>query len=140
MAEKSENHQQPFFRPSKRRKVFAKRTTDDDQGKDERQSSTVTEDVSGGDLNASEEDSSRLASVVRRPAAKKHGIGFSSSGAAARQDVPTETALVPVVEADAGSVLQSDRFTKPTGDVGVVEDKHLYVLPTTGVERFSDQG
>lgn len=135
MAEIPENHQESLFRLSRRRKVFKKRTFEDHQGAEEKIFGTAELDESSEGVNAVQEDPNELLPVVRRPAAKKHGISFSSSGAAnqgtARQDVPFESAFVPVVEKEAGSVLQSDRFTKPTGKVDVVEDKHLYVKPIT---------
>lgn len=137
MAENSEHHQEPLFRPNKRRKVFRKRTVEDDEGTEERQSGNAELDGATVDVNALHEDSSERLPVVRRPVAKKHGIGFSSGGATnqgpSRQDEATETALVPVVDKEAGSVMHSDRFTKPTGNVGVVEDKHLYVKPVASI-------
>ncbi|KAK4497934.1 hypothetical protein PRZ48_010590 [Zasmidium cellare] len=126
MAENAEEAREALFRPSKRRKVFRKRVTGDEDAEG-RQDGIAELTGSNGDVNAVEEDSHEGLSVVRRPAAKKHGIGFSSNDATnqtvVRQDV--STALVPVVEQEAGNALQSDRFTKPTGNAGVVEDKHL---------------
>lgn len=131
--ETSEPQQEALFRPSKRRKVFRKRVAGDDQDAEERQGSSAELDGSGGDVNAVQEDFNHSLPVVRRPTAKKHGISFSSSNApnqgATNQVAPTETALVPVIEQETGNSLQGDRFTKPTGNVGVVEDKHLYVKP-----------
>lgn len=137
MAENPEPQQGALFRPSKRRKVFRKRVAEDDQVAEERQGSVAEFNGSSGDANAVQEGSNDLPPVVRRPAAKKHGISFSTNGAAnqgiTRQDISTEVALVPVIEQDVGNALQSDRFTKPTGNVGVVEDKHLYVSPVVCV-------
>lgn len=133
MAENPEPQQEALFRPSKRRKVFRKRVAGDDQDGEDRQGSTAELDEPSGDVNAVQEDHNQSVPVVRRPAAKKHGISFSTSGAAnqsiASEGLSTRMALVPVIEQEAASALQSDRFTKPTGNVGVVEDKHLYVSP-----------
>lgn len=133
MAENPEPQQEALFRPSKRRKVFRKRVGGDDHDAEGRQGSIAELDGPSGDVKAAPEDYNQSVPVVVRPAAKKHGISFSSSDAAnqgiARQGVLNETALVPVIEQEVGNALASDRFTKPTGNVGVVEDKHLYVKP-----------
>ncbi|KAF2173579.1 hypothetical protein M409DRAFT_15857 [Zasmidium cellare ATCC 36951] len=129
MAENAEESREALFRPSKRRKVFRKRVAGDDGDGEERREGAAEFDGSSGNVNPVQENPNDTLSAVKRPAAKKHGISFSSSLAAnqsaARQDVSKEFALVPVVDQGAGNALRSDRFTKPTGNVDVVEDKHL---------------
>ena len=143
MAENPDDPQAPLFRPSKRRKVFRKRIAEEDDQAAELQEDAAELDESRGATDPSQQDANEQQPVVRRPVAKKHGIGFSSSGTAnpgaGRQDVPTETALVPVVDKEAGDALRSDRFTKPTGKASVVEDKHLYVQLLITIKQVSVQ-
>lgn len=114
---------EPLFKANKRRKVIRRRHQDDDQ-----ESGVPAVPAQQQESNDDGEDLGPA--IVRRPVAKKHGMGFSSSGAvkASTGGEPTETALVPAQPGRLEETVQSERFVKPTGKV-VVEDKHLYVGP-----------
>lgn len=103
------------FRANKRRKVIRKRNIDD------------LDELAA---DHSEEELTNRISTVRLPAARKHGIGFSSAAAqpAIESTTVVETALVPF-QKDEDEASVHDRFTKPTGKADVVEDKHLYDQP-----------
>lgn len=115
------------FRANKRRKIYRKRNVDDeDDGV-----SLPTEGAS--DVGS---EAQQRTQTVKRPVAKKYGIGFSTAGSKAlpEETTPTVTAMVPFQgpELDDDQAA-NDRFVKPAGKTAVVEDKHLYVFP--GVER-----
>ncbi|EME42080.1 hypothetical protein DOTSEDRAFT_89573 [Dothistroma septosporum NZE10] len=122
MVEDANTTSESLFRSAKRRKVFRKRTTDEDAPEDPLDA-TANEPRSHILQN---ESSAEHQPVVRRPAAKKHGIGFSSGSTTGQMTDQTDMqmALVPVVKQDEAEVIPIDRFMKPTGKV-VVEDKHL---------------
>ena len=111
------------FRANKRRKVIRKRNVDDLDESARPESQEIAADQS-------EEESMNRVSTVRRPVARKHGIGFSSAAAqpAIESTAIVETALVPF-QKDENEASAHDRFTKPTGKAEVVEDKHLYDQP-----------
>ena len=123
MSEGADVPSESLFRASKRRKVFRKRANEKDTPSD----TVGAIEANPGPQN---EDLSEQPSIVRRPAAKKHGIRFSNHATAGEVTVQSNTqmALVPVVKQDEADVAQTDRFMKPTGKV-VIEDKHLYVAP-----------
>lgn len=100
---------EPAFRSAKRRKIIPrKKSTDSGQ------------ESTGGSTGSS--------LAHRRPLTKKHGATFSSvsRGGAAPQasDGDEESAVVPFVQ---DVEVENERFMKPTGKVGVAEDKHMYV-------------
>lgn len=114
---------EPLFKANKRRKVIRRRHQDEDQG-------SGAPAVPAQQRESIDDGEDSGPAIVKRPIAKKHGMGFSSSGAAKAStsgDV-AETALVPAQSGRLEEAVQSERFVKPTGKV-VVEDKHLYVVP-----------
>lgn len=109
-----------LFRVNKRRKIYRRRNVDeqDDDG------SSATPDSPEADSGMRGQTQ-----LVRRPLAKKHGIGFSTAGSkpAQQEDVATQTAVVPFQPAENEDQATHDRFVKPAGKAAVIEDKHLYV-------------
>lgn len=72
-----------------------------------------------------------LTSLVQRPAMKKKGIAFSSSGRPAISNNESDMAMVPFQDNQTEVYAESDRFIKPMGKTEIVEDKHLYVITRT---------
>lgn len=122
-----------LFRANKRRKIHRKRNIDDND--DDGPSRT---DVSlGADSEAQEQTQ-----TVKRPAARKHGLGFSTAGnkVIPEAETSTQTAMIPFKPEEDDDQAAHDRFVKPAGKAAVVEDKHLYVYSTRsrhGAERSS---
>jgi hypothetical protein len=116
------------FRINKRRKVVFRKRFDED----EESASEVPSGMPTGVANivTGDETPSALTSdlhlVRRRPNGKKHGIAFTASGMQA-QEVNAEQAMVVAPQSEDAVTTANDRFVKPTGRVGVAEDKHLYV-------------
>ena len=120
---------EPLFRANKRRKVFRKRG--DSNGSNEALPS-VPVAPNEAEFNVDQGQSDVAGGVLRlekKGGARKYGIGFSSTDGRRNpeQEQGGETALVPMSEKGAKEVLANDRFVKPTGRVGVTEDKNMYV-------------
>lgn len=121
-----------LFRSNKRRKVFRKKDTEDDA----RESPDLAADAQALVLSTAATDDEDVGASIgrafkparRRPFAKPHGIAFAAAATSARS-TEMEDVLLPAHDDDghAEALVQTDRFVKPTGRVGVVEDKHLYV-------------
>ncbi|KXS95065.1 hypothetical protein AC579_2111 [Pseudocercospora musae] len=118
-----------LFRPSKRRKVFRKRNLGEAQEEEEAaMGNAPPKERNGNDGRDDVEESSSVSSAIRRPTAKKHGIGFGGSGsgtsAAMKEASSADHALVPR-ESQVSAAAKADRFVKPMGKAEVIEDKHL---------------
>jgi hypothetical protein len=116
------------FRINKRRKVFRKRLDEDEDMPDAR----ISPALSANPPSNMEEPTilaSDLNLVRRRPIVKKHGIAFTAGGTQSL-DRNDEQAMILVPQSLDELRAANDRFVKPTGRVGVVEDKHLYVCST----------
>lgn len=124
MSEGAEQQADALFKPNKRRKVFRKRHTEDEEDK-----SAATHQLPG-EANAMdiEGDDDDKTMVVRRPHNKKPGIAFgvSAKQSSQQQTVSLKTALVPLQNQESATI-PGDRFIKPVTKAEVVEDKHLYV-------------
>lgn len=133
MSESADAPADALFRPSKRRKVFRKRNLDDDQ-EDTVVGNQPQKEPSPNNGGDHVNQSTNLSSVVRRPNAKKYGIGFGGSGNSAgmKEASSAENALVPR-GSQVSAAAQVDRFVKPIGKAEVVEDKHLYVHVTSSL-------
>lgn len=123
MPESTESAADALFRSTKRRKIYRKRNADDqdDDGSLETSGSSK--------INAEAQNQAQL---VKRPFAKKHGIGFSTAGSKPAQDQGsvTETSVVPLQTGGDDDRTAHDRFVKPAEKTAVIEDKHLYVFST----------
>jgi hypothetical protein len=114
------------FRINKRRKVFRRRLDEDEDGLDAR----ISPVLSANAPSHMEEPAvltSDLNLVRRKPVVKKHGIAFTASGMQAL-DRSDEQAMILIPQSQDETSAVNDRFVRPTGRVGVVEDKHLYVF------------
>lgn len=122
------------FRPSKRCKVARKPTYQDST--EDAASPSIGEPQrlrSNHEFEYVAEASGGVAQVQRRGGARKLGISFSSNESArmkAQSNPHEERALVPVGEDSASDFPTNDRFVKPTGRVGVTDDRHMYVQLT----------
>lgn len=109
------------FRANKRRKMIRKRNLDDLD-----EAARIEPQDTGADV--SEDNSKGLLSTVKRPAMRKHGIGFSTAGSQQQGPDATavvETALVPT-QNNEEEPSPHNRFKKPTEKAAVVvEDRHL---------------
>lgn len=115
-----------LFRANKRRKVLRKRNIDEDQASPHERAS---DPLDPSEIeSAAGSHSPDILPTVKRPVAKKHGIGFTSSKRSPPRDATaTEVALVPRQAGSPQDLTQHDRFIKPTGKLDVIEDKHMYV-------------
>ena len=119
--------QEPLFRANKRRKIFRKR---DVANEEEGQTANARPESSSLEAYKDEKDAAIALPTIIKPAAKRRGLGFSSAGQqrTSNGNTNTEMALVPMPEEqEEQEGIPTDRFVRPTGKVGVVEDKHLYV-------------
>lgn len=130
MSEATSSAGEALFRANKRRKIYRKRNVDDETD----EGSLRNEDPNGLDSK-----SQQGTATVRRPAARKYGIGFSTAGSKTiPEEMPaTTTAMVAFQPEQDDDQAAHDRFVKPAGKTAVVEDKHLYVFSKTArfVER-----
>jgi hypothetical protein len=119
------------FRINKRRKVvFRKRLHEDDDEPSDQPPAASAAAATNGSSGTAEPSvfTSDLHLVRRRPLGKRQGIAFTASGSQA-PDQPEEQAMILAVQGQDGIAAANNRFIKPTGRVGVAEDKHLYVCP-----------
>ena len=126
-----------IFRSSKRRKIVRRRGESESNDEDGVIGQLVEAEQSEAPItkhfhenNAQEEHG--IDSVTRARSSRgvrKQGIGFSSSvnRRHAEQEEHEEMALIPAAGTDTLEVMHSDRFVRPTGRVGLSEDKHMYV-------------
>jgi len=136
------NTKASLFRPSKRRKVFRKRVEDDDQHDLEPATNAdnlidrppppieVPQDAARPQYPNQPSGAMR---VQRRPgAAKKAGVGFSSSGT--RTDHTTTDAhsadtnalaIERIEPTGSAAAIAANRFTAPRGQAVAKEDKHM---------------
>lgn len=129
---------EPLFRTTKRRKIVRRRaehdSTDEDgligQLETEQSEAPITKHLH--DNNALEEHGAGGVTRAKgNRGVRRQGIGFSSAGSRRHTEQDhEEMALVRVAGNEVSEVMQSDRFVKPTGRVGLSENKHMYVLPS----------
>lgn len=127
--------EEPPFRINKRRKVvFRKRFDEDEDPASEAPLETPTGAANG--VNGNEVPStlnSDLHLVRRRPIGKKHGIAFTATTTQLQEENADDLAMVLAPQGEDTLATANDRFVKPTGRVGVAEDKHLYVLTSSRI-------
>lgn len=123
-----------LFRASKRRKVVRKRPHQD--GPDDEPSPLALAHESGTAITKHHQENDEngvdgMTRVQKKGPVKKFGIGFSSADSSryTGQEQLEEQALIAVSEDGVSEIPKNDRFVRPTGRVGVTEDKHMYVLP-----------
>jgi hypothetical protein len=116
------------FRINKRRKVvFRKRFDEDEDPAPVNYSGTPINVANGANDNAvSPALTSDLHLVRRRPIVRKHGIAFTATGTQLQEE-NADLAMILAPQGEDALSTANDRFVKPTGRVGVAEDKHLYV-------------
>lgn len=122
---------EPLFRANKRRKVFRKRTEAEDEDDDVPASMTppALESVSNGSASKIAEPALGVLRVDKRATTNKRGIGFSSTQQRRQDDAEEDTegrAVTLAPQTEVQDVSDIDRFVRPTGRVGVTEDKHMY--------------
>ena len=120
------NMTDPLFRANKRRKVFRKRKDDGEEAKEQSDSEAVQQS------NGEDHEVNQRLRALRKPAARKHGIGFTSSNAprSEEHDENEDREMMPMHPERQQHIAQADRFVKPTGRIAVGEDKHMYVTLT----------
>jgi len=127
MADESVN---AMFRPSKRRKTFRRRADDEDdhtQHAIARQSTNVEHDRIADTPSDQEKDMQALQS--RRPTkARRTGVNFSSASSPRPSGQTQETAIVKIDPTQGAAITAAGRFTAPTGQAVMKEDKHMWVL------------
>lgn len=138
-----ETPDEPIFRANKRRRVIRKRSISDPLEESFTRSEAPAENadalITKHGSESEEDGASALMRVQKKGGVRKHGIGFSKADGRqhGKQQQNEETALVPGRQDEAETPAQNDRFVKPTGRVGMAEDKHMYV-PL--VQPFWSQG
>ena len=119
---------EPIFRAFKRRKIQRKRANNEED-----EARSESEDRQDGGTTTPHEqldDTGRVMRVERRPAARKGGIAFTSGvSKSANTGESQEMAMVLADTTQLQEQIQNDRFIKPTGRAGVVQDKHMYAHP-----------
>ena len=126
---------EPLFRSSKRWKVIRNRR-DSDDAEEPQEPKTITKQED----ERTEDNSSGIMRAQKKSAIRKNGIGFSNiDGRRTNDQYPSQELALAVaddcVEPEAAG---SDRFVRPTGNVGVTEDKHMYVLQAAIIKlRYS---
>jgi hypothetical protein len=127
--------EEPPFRINKRRKVvFRKRFDEDEDLASEKPSETpagVANGVNGNEVHSTLNSDLHL--VRRRPFGKKHGIAFTATATQLQEENADDLAMVLAPQGEDALLTANDRFVKPTGRVGVAEDKHLYVLTSSRI-------
>lgn len=130
-----------LFRASKRRKVFRKRPDEDDDQDDqnpalqERQGSQPLLEASrcngtivrGNEVVKDSPTAERSASH-RSGAARRSGVGFSNSRTQRTTDSAEPNERNAIIRSDPGQsaiTAAASRFTMPTGQVAVKDDKHM---------------
>jgi len=119
------------FRPSKRRRTFRKRDIDED---DHAQNESAEKHfnpqhhliIEGANDNVGDEH----ASLSRRPGkARRIGVNFSSASSSRPSDLTTEMTIARLEPTQSATSAAAGRFTAPTGQAVMKEDKHMWVLP-----------
>ena len=124
---------EPLFRASKRRKILRKRTGSDSSPQPPPAAEDVADEVAAPITKHATESEDGSAGVVlrlqKKSVVRKRGIAFSSvdNRRYPEQEQNEETAVGPARQDEAQDVAQNDRFVRPTGRVGLTEDKHMYV-------------
>lgn len=125
---------QVLFRNSKRRKILRKPNQRDDP---DDATYPLTEEagmaITKHEDEHEENGKGGVTRVQRKGGGKKLGIGFSSSdtGRNVERATSEEQVLVAANENGVSEQPTNDRFVKPTGRVGVTEDRHMYVFTPT---------
>ncbi|KAF2152633.1 hypothetical protein K461DRAFT_294285 [Myriangium duriaei CBS 260.36] len=115
-----------MFRPSKRRKVFRTRATDDEEEgvfEAKKENPDTTKSGDEDDLKGFGRPKAHLRNPFR-----KSGIAFSSGDRPNRDSSNGDvnaTALVPSNPAISAAAMAASRFVVPTGQLAVKEDKHM---------------
>ncbi|KAK0363985.1 hypothetical protein LTR02_003753 [Friedmanniomyces endolithicus] len=126
MADERDSTAEPLFRANKRRKVFRKRDGGKDYDGDEI-GTAPAEDVPASTNEERDESAGMVVPRARRPAVRKHGIAFTSTGPATKQQLvdSEEMATIPAHPDREQKEVPGDRFVKPTGKAAVVDDRHM---------------
>ena len=124
MMSETEESSTHLFRSMKRRKIVQRRHFDDEDSNIEKDE--LASHVGTGNGLSDTPLTSRLKPKTHLP--RRHGIAFAAHEHKPKtqiESIEPPTAVVPSAASDEPP--QIERFMKPTGRVGVVEDKHLYV-------------
>ena len=132
MDEPTSNAASPVFRSAKRRKILRQRPGEEDHQRDERHREAAD--------TPEPSESERVARVLKS-GLKKHGIAFASSIRQAQrvEESNEESAMVSMHPDRTQRLARVDRFVKPTGQITVADDKHMYVAQTSSVRNDSSQ-
>ncbi|KAI6905761.1 hypothetical protein KC318_g2729 [Hortaea werneckii] len=112
---------EPLFRANKRRKVFRKRRDDGEEEREQSDAEAVQQS------NGEDHEANQRLRALRKPTARKHGIGFTSNNASKveEHDENEDREMMPMHPERQQHMAQADRFVKPTGRIAVGEDKHM---------------
>ena len=127
MADESVN---AIFRPSKRPKTFRRRADDEDdhaQHAIAQESTNVEHDQIAETPGDQEKDMQALQSR-RATKARRTGVNFSSASSPRPSNQTQETAIAKIDPTQSATSTAAGRFTAPTGQAVMKEDKHMWVI------------
>ena len=126
---------EPIFRANKRRKVFRRRETAEEESitPSIAPQSTALATVKSEEDSDDSDSATGVVRLQKKAGTKKHGIAFTSSNVKQAKDEEAgfDGALLLASGNEEQQAIPGDRFVKPTGKIAVAENKHMYELRPT---------